>query len=115
MSRKIYTKLERISKSSKNNVDLKTIDIFIKVSKVKTTTSKDSSGKTLEYKITLKSEVNISDLNTKDKILNQTFVSSQNYKVKDEYSETLNQENKSTDDLINKTYQEILLRLSQNI
>ena len=37
---------------------------YIKVSKVKTTTSKDSSGKTLEYKITLKSEVNISDLNT---------------------------------------------------
>tara|TARA_Y100000590_G_C15577080_1_gene960868 strand:+ start:593 stop:1081 length:489 start_codon:yes stop_codon:yes gene_type:complete len=116
LAKKIFNNLERISKSAEtNDVNLKTVDISINVSKSKTSTLKDSSGKILEYKITLKSVVTILDFNSKNKILDQTFVSSQSYKVQNEYSETLRLEKKSIDDLINKTYQDILLRVSQSI
>ena len=112
---KIYSKLHDISKNNKNNQDAKNIELFINVTKTKDSTSKDTSGKILEYKITLNVEVEIQDFITSDEILNQTFTSSTAYKVQSQYSDTIKLENKSTEDLINKIYQELLIKLSQNI
>ena len=52
---------------------------------------------------------------TDNKILDQNFISSISYKVQDQYSETIKLENKSIENLINKTYQELLINLSENI
>jgi len=115
LGNKIYANLYNLTKSNKNNQDIKTISLFIKTSKSKKATSKDSAGKTLEYRITLTTEVRVNDYLTDDKILNQTFSSSINYKLQNQYSDSIKLENKSIDNLIQKTYQELLIRLSDNI
>ena len=56
-----------------------------------------------------------SGVKQKDKILNQVFISSLTYKVQNKYSDTINLENKSIENLIDKTYQELLIKLSQSI
>ena len=50
-----------------------------------------------------------------DEILNKTFSYSSAYNVQDQHSETIKLENKSIEIIINKTYQELLINLSQNI
>ena len=115
LGKKIYSKLHNLSKTTKDEQNVRNIDLLIKVSKDKNATSKNSAGKILEYKITLNTKVEIKDFVTDDKILNQTFISSVTYKVQNQYSDTVNLENKSIETLINKTYQEILIKLSQNI
>ena len=55
------------------------------------------------------------DIVTKDRILDQVFISSLTYKVQNKYSDTVNLENRSIDNLINKTYQELTIRLAENI
>ena len=113
LGNKIYSKLYRLSNKDDQNV--KNIDLLIKVSKDKEATSKDSAGKILEYKITLNTEVQVTDSITNDKILNEIFISSINYKVQSQYSDTVNLENTSIENLINKIYQELLIKFSENI
>ena len=115
LGNKIYSKLYSSSKYNKDNQNLRSIDLVIKISKDKNATAKDSTGKILEYKITLNTDVKVTDFITKDKILNQIFVSSLTYKVQDKYSDTVDLENRSVENLLNKTYQELLTRLTQNI
>ena len=115
LGNKIYSKLYIASKSKKNDQSLRNIDLVIKVSKDKNATVKSSDGKILEYKIILTTDVKITDFITKDKILNQTFISSLTYKVQNKYSDTVNLEHKSVEDLVNKTYQELIIRLAENI
>ena len=115
LGNKIYTKLYNLSKSQKNNPNAKSISLVINSSKSKEGTSKNTSGKILEYKIILITEVEVEDFLTGSKILSQTFTSSLTYKVQDQYSETLKLENKSVENLIEKTYQELLIRISENI
>ena len=112
---KIYSKLHNLSKSSKKNLNKRNLSITIKTTKDKKATIKESSGKISEYKITLKMHVKITDFITGDKILNQTFISSTNYKSQSQYSDTISLENKSTDTLINNIYQKLLIKLSENI
>ena len=114
LGNKIYSKLYSLS-NKKDDQNLRSVDLVIKVSKVKNATAKDSAGKILQYKITLNTHVKITDFITKDKILNQIFISSLIYKVKNKYSDTVNLENQTIESLLNKTYQELLIRLSQNI
>jgi len=52
---------------------------------------------------------------TDDEILNQTFSYSSTYKVQDQHSATIEFENKSIEDLINKTYQNLLIKMSKTI
>ena len=113
LGNKIYSKLYSLSKSKKDDQNLRSVDLVIKVSKDKNVTVKDSAGKILEYKITLKTDVKITDFVTKDKILDQIFISSLTYKVQNKYSDTVNLENKSIENLLNKTYQELVIRLAQ--
>ena len=115
LGNKIYKNIYRLSNSNKIDKNSTVINILIKVTKTKDSTSKDSSGKILEYKIKLDTEVNVKNFITDKLILDQIFTSTQKYKVQEEYSDTLKLENKSIDDLISKTYQEILYKLSQNI
>ena len=113
LGNKIYSKLYRLSNKDDQNV--KNIDLLIKVSKDKEATSKDSAGKILEYKITLNTEVQVTDSITNDKILNEIFISSINYKVQSQYSDTVNLENTSIENLINKIYQNLLIKMSENM
>ena len=115
LGKKIYSKLYSLSKSKKDDQNLRNIDLIIKVSKDKTATVKDGAGKILEYKITLKTDIKVTDFLTKDKILDQIFISSLTYKVQNKYSDTANLENKSIENLLNKTYQELVVKLAQNI
>ena len=115
LGKKIYAKLNRLSKSNKDDQNIKSIDFIINVSKDKNATSKNSAGKILEYKITLNTEVKITDFINGDIILNQTFISSLTYKAQDQYYNTVKLEKKSIEILINKTYEELLIKLSQNI
>jgi hypothetical protein len=115
LGNKIYSKLHNLTKSQKNQENSKSISIIIESSKNKKETTKDSSGKVLEYRITLNTKIEIREYLTENKILNQTFNSSIIYKVQDQYSDTIKLENKSIDDLIEKTYQELIIRISESI
>ena len=111
----IYSKLYNISKTKKNGQNIKNIDVYINITKEKTATSKDSAGKVLEYKITLETEIKLTDFTTEEKILDQIFSSSTSYKIQSQHSDTITLENKSIENLIDGTYQELLIRLSQII
>ena len=115
LGNKIYSKLHNLSKSSKENSNKRNLSITIKTTKDKKATIKESSGKISEYKITLKIHVKITDFTTGEKILEQTFVSTTNYKSQSQYSDTISLENKSTDTLINNIYQKLIIKLSENI
>ena len=57
----------------------------------------------------------VTDFLSGEKILNKNFNSSLNYKVQDQYSDTLAREKKVIEDLINETYSNLLITLSENI
>ena len=115
LGNKIYSKLYSLSKSNKDNRNIKSVVLVIEVSKDKKATSKDSAGKILQYKITLNTNVKVTDFVTKDKILNKNIVSSLTYSVQNQYSDTVNLENRSIESLLNKIYQELIIDLTQNI
>ena len=115
LGNKIYSKLYNLSKSNKNQIETTSVVIDIKVLKEKNSTSKDATGKILEYKINLNTKVIVKNYLTNDTLLDKNFISSSSYKVQDQYSETIKLENKVIENLINKTYQELLIKLSENI
>tara|TARA_Y100000590_G_scaffold455096_1_gene603085 strand:+ start:532 stop:1017 length:486 start_codon:yes stop_codon:yes gene_type:complete len=112
---KIFSKLNKLSNYQKDKTNLKSISIKIISSKNKEEATKDSAGNVLEYKITLSTKIEITDYVNQNKLLNQNFVSSIIYKVQNQYSQTLKLENKSIEDLIEKTYQELIIRISESI
>ena len=115
LGNKIYSKLYNLSKSNKNQKEITSVVINIKVLKEKNSTSKDATGKILGYKINLNTKVIVKNYLTNDTLLDKNFISYSSYKVQDQYSETIKLENKVIENLINKTYQEILIKLSENI
>ena len=115
LGQKIYSRLKRASKFNENNDNIKKIDILINASQNKKATAKDSSGKILQYKISLNFDIKIKDYLTEDEILNETYSSSFSYKIQDQYSDTLKLEERSINQLVDKTYQQILIKLSENI
>ena len=115
LGNRLYSKLHVLSKSKNNDENIRNILLILDVTKIKSPTSKDSSGKVLEYKINLNTNVEAKDYLTNKSILKQNFNSSLNYKIQSKYSDTLTLEGKTINDLIDKTYQDILLNLSKNI
>ena len=115
LGNKLYSKFFSLSKSKKNNSNIKNLDLLINISKTKSATSKDSSGKILEYKIDLNTKIKINDFITSKELLNQDFNYSLNYKIQNQYSETIKLENQIIENLLNKTFHEILINLSKNI
>ena len=89
--------------------------MLVKTTKDKTASVKDSAGKIQEYKITLNILIKINEYLSNNLILDNTFVSSISYKIQDNYSETVDTENRALENLINKTYQDILIKISQSL
>jgi outer membrane lipopolysaccharide assembly protein LptE/RlpB len=114
LGKQLYSKLYNLSKSKKIDKD-RNIILLIDMSSNKNETSKDSTGKVLEYKITLNTKIEIRDSSNNSIILNEVFTRSSSYKVQSQYSETLKLENTSTENLINQAYQDILMKFAQNI
>ena len=114
LGKRIYLKLENLLKS-KNKKDKKNINLFLDISKNKQPTIKDKSGKIVEYKITLNTIIIVKKYETEKLILNKNISNSINYTVQDQYSQSMIKENKAIEDLINQTYQEVLVILIQNI
>ena len=115
LGNKIYSRLQKISQSKKSNQNVRSINLLIKSSTSKNATIKDGAGNILAYKITLTTEVKATDFLDGDKILNQTFIHSVTYKVQDQHSDTVKLENISINNLVDKTYGELLISLSKNI
>ena len=77
--------------------------------------SANSAGKILEYKINLNIQVIVRNFLTGGEILSEIFDSSSSYKVQDQYFETTQFENRSVENLINNAYEELLIKLSENM
>ena len=114
LGKKIYTKLYNLSQSNKNNTAVKNINISIEVSKNKTVKVKNSAGKILEYKISLNTNIEIKDYFTNDQILSHNFNYSSSYKTQDQFSDSLKLENKTIENLLDKTYQDLLIEMTAN-
>ena len=72
-------------------------------------------GKILGYRINLSTTIIAKDLMTGDEILNETFSYSSTYKAQEEFFETKKLEKQTVENLINSTYQDLIIKLSENI
>ena len=115
LGNKLYSRLHILSKSKNNEQNIRNITLILNVKKTKSATSKDSSGKILEYKINLNTQVIVNNYLNDDQLLNHNFDYTSSYKVQDQYFDTIKYENKTQDDMINKTYQDLLIKLSEKI
>ena len=111
----IYKKLYNSTFSNRDNLDAKSISLSIETNKVKKPTVKNSAGKILEYEINLNTNITINDYLTDKIILNKKFNYSIGYKIQDAHSQTRELENKNIQDLVDKTYQDILIKISETI
>ena len=111
----IYSRLYNLSQSTKGSSNVKNIYILINTSKNKSATSKNSAGKILAYKINLSTTVTVKDFMTDNQIFSERFDFGSSYNVQVRHSETIKLENRTLENLINKTYQDLLLKLSESI
>ena len=91
------------------------ISLTIEVNKTKSATTKNSAGKILEYKIDLNTKVLLKEYLSTDIILNQNFDLSSSYKVQDQFSETVKIEEKVIQNMTEKTYEDLLIKMSENM
>ena len=115
LGNQIYSKLYGVSNLNKNNTASQSIEILINVSKNKVGTVKNSAGKILEYKINMSTNIIVNDFLESKEMLNQYFEYSSSYKDQDQHFETAKLENKAIDVLIDKTYQDCLIKISEII
>ena len=115
LGNRIYTKLYNLSRSTKNTPEAKNIYILINVSQNKNATAKNNAGKILGYRINLSTTIMIKDSITENEILNHTFFFSSTYKIQDQFSKTIKLENQIIENLIDKTYQDLLIKLSEKL
>ena len=111
----IYSRLYNLSQSTKGSSNVKNIYILINTSKNNSATSKNSAGKILAYKINLSTTVTVKDFMTDNQIFSERFDFGSSYNVQVRHSETIKLENRTLENLINKTYQDLLLKLSESI
>jgi len=115
LGNQIYSKLNNISNLNKNDATTQSIRISIDISKDKIVSAKSSTGKILEYKIHLSTNIIVNDFLSNKEILNQNFDYSSSYTVQDQHYETVKLENKTTENLVDKTYQDILIKITESI
>ena len=115
LGNQIYSHLYTLTQSNKNNSDAQNFHITIEASKDKTATVKNSTGKIIEYRVSLNTNIIIKDFLTNDEILNQYFTHSSSYKVQDQHFETIQLENKTIKNLLNKIYQDLTIKLSESL
>ena len=109
----IYKNLQNIA--AKNNQGAQSITLSINVLKKKTPTVKDSAGKILEYKINVMTNIIINDFYNDKELVKHDFNYSSSFEVQDQHSETIKLENLNIQNLINKTYQNIIIKISENL
>ena len=115
LGNQIYSKLYGVSNLNKNNTASQSIEILINVSKDKVATVKNNAGKILEYRINISTNIIVNDFLENKEMLNQNFEYFSSYKVQDQHFETAKLENKAVDVLIDKTYQDCLIKISEII
>ena len=115
LANQIYSKLYNLTQTNQQSSSAKNLYVLINVQKEKKPTAKSSDGKILGYRINLSTTITIEDIMTGNEILNESFALSTTYKVQSQFSETIKLENQSTENLINNTYENLLLKLSENI
>ena len=115
LGNQLYSKIKKNSQKNKNKKSPYNFDIFINILKDKVATVKNSTGKILEYKIILSTKFKVNNYLTKEELINNQSSYSTSYKVQDKHFDTIKTENKMIEDLINKTYEEILIRISEII
>ena len=115
LGNRIYSKLYYLTKPNENNPEARSIAVIIETTKDKSPAVKNSKGNVLEYRITLNSVIIIKDFLTDDKIVNQNFSYSTIYKVQERNFETIKLENKTVENLIDRIYQNLLIKMSENI
>ena len=115
LGNQFFFKIKNLSKINAEDQDKKSLNFIINNSKDKNSTSKSAAGKILEYKITLKANIIVSEFINDNKFLAENLTASVTYKVQDQYSETIKLENKSIEDLLNKIYEEFLIKLSEKL
>ena len=115
LGNQIYSRLYDFSKSTENVTGAKNIYILINSSQNKNVTAKNSAGKILGYRVSLSTTITAKDLMTGNEILNETFSYSSTYKTQDEFFETKKLENQIIENLINTTYQDLLIKLSEKL
>ena len=112
LGNQLYTKIKKSSEVN-NNQEAKNISIIINVGKTKEATIKNSAGKILEYKIALNTTIQIKNYLTEQIIINDNFDYSTSYKIQDKYFDTIKLENKSIENLISRTHQDLLIKISE--
>ena len=115
LGNQIYSKLYNLSRSTKKTSEVKNIYLLINSSQNKNATAKNSAGKILGYRVSLSTQITAKDLMTGNEILNETFFYSSTYKTQDEFFETKKLENQTIENLINTTYQDLLIKLSEKL
>ena len=113
LGNKIYSKLYRLLKSNKDNLETRSVHITIETIDEKNATVKNSAGKILEYKVVLTTNVILKDFLTNDEILNHNIILSSAYKIQDEHSDTKQLESRTIENLVNKTHQDLLIKISE--
>jgi len=106
---------KRISGLLKNNListkkALNVIELNIKSEKKTAVSNKSLSGKVLTYSITLIFEVTASD--NENILFNKVYTKSQNYSAADVHSDTLNNEKKVVESLIESIASELQIELN---
>ena len=86
------------------------IELNIKSEKKTEVSNKSQSGKILTYSITLTIEISAS--NNKNVLFNKVFTKSQNYPASDVYSDTLNNEKKIVESLIEAIASDLQIELN---
>ena len=115
LGNQIYSRLYDFSKSTENVTGAKNIYILINSSQNKNVTAKNSEGKILGYRVSLSTAITAKDLMTGNEILNETFSYSSTYKTQDEFFETKKLEQQTIENLINSTYQDLIIKLSESL
>ena len=115
LGNEIYTRLYILSKSNENSPNTKNIYIFINSTQNKNATAKNTAGKVLGYRINLSTSIIAKDLSTGDELLNENFSFSLTYKTQDEFFETKKLENQTVENLVNLTYQDLLIKLTNSL
>ena len=115
LGNQIYAKLYNVSRFNKNNPEAQSIQISLEVKKEQTATVKNNAGKVLEYRVILNTNVTVIDYLTNEDIINHKFSYYSPYIVQEQHSETVKLENKAIDNLINKTYENLLIKISESV
>jgi len=115
LGKQIYSQLDNLSEGKKNDKKKRSIILKINTKKIKNPTVKDSSGKIQEYKIILDVNLEVINYLTNAQIFKQSFINSTTYEVQSEISESIKLENQSLNDLVDKSYKDILIRLIESL